>query len=451
MVLTTLMTMNQQLQSSDRTLSTSNKNNNLQQGDKFHSHMEKDERNDDSLGNSTAELDKLVVVDGERTWSEFLASGLPVMTYSFTENPLAGQWNINLIWPTDKRFNVSWRGRFCFQLSIYRKHNNHSLSLIMCKLSSPFLIVSKPDVYLKKVKGLRSGGINMCTGETGDSWNSQTRRGRRAVSGKKKEKSKETTIENSSSPITKVIQVEKYLPNTPPASSSPQIELSPPQDVLPVPSTSSAPIPNVRVEENSLAKSLSSTPNVTSMRNMEAYSIQSPPVILERERNNTPLKKRITGEQQHYHLHHHYYHQQQQQQQLQSHYQLIPGDSVPRGMVSHNSAGARQRFASSLAKRQSGHTPQQHDVHPHKRTFDEMRTDGNVSQWSMDTGASDMSHFTGSLYAPSSSFASFVNMPISKVVMYGHQQNLSDNNGAQVTSSSDNKRQKVDSQHDAQS
>ncbi|KAL9656847.1 hypothetical protein ABK040_004381 [Willaertia magna] len=77
---------------------------------------------------------------------------LPVITYSFTEDPVNRVWTINLIWPTEKKA-LSWRGKFCFHIGIYRKDAaSNNFKLVMCKVSSQFAVFSKPDVYLKKIK-----------------------------------------------------------------------------------------------------------------------------------------------------------------------------------------------------------------------------------------------------------------------------------------------------------
>jgi hypothetical protein len=83
-------------------------------------------------------------------FKEFVENDVPVVTYSFTEDIVAGKWYLNLIWPTEKR-PLSWRGRFCFHLSVFRRDGFHVYNHIMSKISSQFSIFSKPDVYLKKI------------------------------------------------------------------------------------------------------------------------------------------------------------------------------------------------------------------------------------------------------------------------------------------------------------
>ena len=77
---------------------------------------------------------------------------VPVITYSFTEDPSTRSWTVELFWPTERKA-LSWRGKFCFYVSIFRKDMmNNSYKLIMSKISSQFAVFSKPDVYLKKIK-----------------------------------------------------------------------------------------------------------------------------------------------------------------------------------------------------------------------------------------------------------------------------------------------------------
>ncbi|EFC45209.1 hypothetical protein NAEGRDRAFT_79492 [Naegleria gruberi] len=90
----------------------------------------------------------------EEEFKEF-ATGLectPVITYSFTEDPTTRNWVVELFWPTEKKA-LSWRGKFCFYISIFRKDMaSNSYKLVMSKISSQFAVFSKPDVFLKKIK-----------------------------------------------------------------------------------------------------------------------------------------------------------------------------------------------------------------------------------------------------------------------------------------------------------
>ncbi|KAF0981313.1 hypothetical protein FDP41_012573 [Naegleria fowleri] len=77
---------------------------------------------------------------------------VPVITYSFTEDLATKSWVVELFWPTEKKA-LSWRGKFCFYISIFRKDMaSRSYKLVMSKISSQFAVFSKPDVYLKKIK-----------------------------------------------------------------------------------------------------------------------------------------------------------------------------------------------------------------------------------------------------------------------------------------------------------
>lgn len=85
-------------------------------------------------------------------YKEFLEGGAPVVTFSFIEDVPNHAWIVNLIWPTEKR-SISWRGKFCFHLSVYLKTVSYAFTRVLTKVSTPFSIFSKPDVFLKKQRG----------------------------------------------------------------------------------------------------------------------------------------------------------------------------------------------------------------------------------------------------------------------------------------------------------
>jgi hypothetical protein len=89
--------------------------------------------------------------DQSLEYREFTESDMPVVTYSFTEDSVNSLWNLNLIWPVDRR-QLSWRGKFVFFVRIFKRVNHDTYSHMMSKISSPFCIFSKPDVYLKKIR-----------------------------------------------------------------------------------------------------------------------------------------------------------------------------------------------------------------------------------------------------------------------------------------------------------
>jgi hypothetical protein len=84
-------------------------------------------------------------------YREFTEGDMPVVTYSFTEDSINSCWNLNLIWPVDRR-QLSWRGKFVFFIRVYKRVNHDTYSHMMSKISSPFCIFSKPDVFLKKIR-----------------------------------------------------------------------------------------------------------------------------------------------------------------------------------------------------------------------------------------------------------------------------------------------------------
>lgn len=82
---------------------------------------------------------------------EFSMVDKPVIAYSYTEDLFTNSWVVNLLWPpTTSYANVSWKGEFCFRMSVYRKTDTDTFRRISTKQSSSFSIYSKPEVYLKQ-------------------------------------------------------------------------------------------------------------------------------------------------------------------------------------------------------------------------------------------------------------------------------------------------------------
>ncbi|KAL0485185.1 FEN1 [Acrasis kona] len=119
----------------------------------------------DILNSSDQDVFILRNKDHTIEFREFTESQMPVVTYSFTEDSINNLWSLNLIWPVDRR-QLSWRGRFIFYVRIFKRVNHDTYTHMMSKISSPFCIFSKPDVYLKKIRkeettGPRRRGPNM--------------------------------------------------------------------------------------------------------------------------------------------------------------------------------------------------------------------------------------------------------------------------------------------------
>ena len=89
--------------------------------------------------------------DGEtqEQFTEHTDCGVPLISYSFTEDVFTNTWTINLIWP-DEKTKVSFRGDFYFSLAVFRKVDDDTTRRIFTRISSRFRIVSKPGVYLNK-------------------------------------------------------------------------------------------------------------------------------------------------------------------------------------------------------------------------------------------------------------------------------------------------------------
>eukprot|EP01080_Neovahlkampfia_damariscottae_P002655 gene2655-3852_t len=83
-------------------------------------------------------------------FQEYNLLGLPVITYSFTEDPINAVWTCVLDWQDSTK--TSFKGDFCFKVSVYRKVDDDSFKRVFSKISSSFVIVSKPSVYLNQNK-----------------------------------------------------------------------------------------------------------------------------------------------------------------------------------------------------------------------------------------------------------------------------------------------------------
>lgn len=70
----------------------------------------------------------------------------PIVTTNFIET--RGKLILTVNWPDDRV--ESWKGSFRFRLSVFRKVDEDTFIRVVTKVSSPFSIFSKPEVYTKK-------------------------------------------------------------------------------------------------------------------------------------------------------------------------------------------------------------------------------------------------------------------------------------------------------------
>ncbi|KAG2374852.1 hypothetical protein C9374_010226 [Naegleria lovaniensis] len=87
--------------------------------------------------------------DSQDSFAEHTDCGVPLISYTFTEDVFSNTWILNLIWP-DEKTKISFRGDFFFSVSVFRKVDADTSRRIFTRVSSRFKIVSKPGVYLNK-------------------------------------------------------------------------------------------------------------------------------------------------------------------------------------------------------------------------------------------------------------------------------------------------------------
>lgn len=78
-------------------------------------------------------------------FKEFTEKGTPIIKFSQQEDPIKKQLSVILDWPEDK---CTFRGEYCFKLSIYRKEDQDTFKRIFSKVSTTFQVLSKPQVYI---------------------------------------------------------------------------------------------------------------------------------------------------------------------------------------------------------------------------------------------------------------------------------------------------------------
>ncbi|KAL9645412.1 hypothetical protein ABK040_002611 [Willaertia magna] len=87
--------------------------------------------------------------NSQEDFAEHCDKGVPLISYTFTEDVFTNTWILNLIWP-DERTKTSFRGDFFFKISVFRKVDDDTFRRIFSRVSTRFKIVSKPGVYLSK-------------------------------------------------------------------------------------------------------------------------------------------------------------------------------------------------------------------------------------------------------------------------------------------------------------
>ncbi|EFC41216.1 predicted protein [Naegleria gruberi] len=95
-------------------------------------------------------------------WTEcFSSESRPVITDSHTEDYENGVWKITLYWQNAKVFKFKPSAKFRFEIDVYRACTDRDvMKKVATKISSPFRLLSKPEVYLKslaKTKNKRKG------------------------------------------------------------------------------------------------------------------------------------------------------------------------------------------------------------------------------------------------------------------------------------------------------
>eukprot|EP01080_Neovahlkampfia_damariscottae_P002031 gene2031-1538_t len=83
---------------------------------------------------------------------------IPVVNYFVKEEN--GTCEINLVWPTERK-SFSWKGNFSFLINFYHKTDEDTYQIVCSKISSEFSIISKPDVYLKKIREKKNDGNSL--------------------------------------------------------------------------------------------------------------------------------------------------------------------------------------------------------------------------------------------------------------------------------------------------
>ncbi|EFC39754.1 predicted protein [Naegleria gruberi] len=87
--------------------------------------------------------------ESQEVYNEHTDCGVPLISYTYTEDVFTNSWILNLIWP-DEKTKTSFRGDFYFSISVYRKIDEDTFRRLFTRVSSRFKIVSKPGVYLSK-------------------------------------------------------------------------------------------------------------------------------------------------------------------------------------------------------------------------------------------------------------------------------------------------------------
>eukprot|EP01027_Heterolobosea_sp_BB2_P016849 GEZU01023925.1.p1 GENE.GEZU01023925.1~~GEZU01023925.1.p1 ORF type:complete len:352 (-),score=81.23 GEZU01023925.1:638-1693(-) len=97
-------------------------------------------------------------------FQEYTNCGVPCITYSYTEDVFSSSMSIIMNWPENSRVS-SWKGDFCFRITLFRKVDTDTYRRIITYVSSTFTIYSKPEVFIKQKR--RAEDPAACSGSPG--------------------------------------------------------------------------------------------------------------------------------------------------------------------------------------------------------------------------------------------------------------------------------------------
>lgn len=87
----------------------------------------------------------------DQDFEEFALKDAPIVTYISGEEPTLNCWSVFILWPTEGK-HLSWRGRFSFRVSLFKKVDENNYKKVFSAVSAAFLIFSKPNVYFNRSK-----------------------------------------------------------------------------------------------------------------------------------------------------------------------------------------------------------------------------------------------------------------------------------------------------------
>nr|CAG4712927.1 unnamed protein product [Naegleria fowleri] len=150
-------------------------------------------------------------------WMEcFSDDSTPVILQSFMEDyDKQTVWKITLYWPTSCSYKFNSKATFRFEIDVFRSNasNRDEMKKVATKISSPFRVLSKPEVYLKSIskppkkKAKSSTTITTTSGR-------QKKNNKRKKSSKSTTESSEDVVETEESESTQSMVMEEEPPQT---------------------------------------------------------------------------------------------------------------------------------------------------------------------------------------------------------------------------------------------